>query len=474
MIAIQLVQPAADRRPAAPAERAPTAEQDGLRQRVASTQALIESLCGAHTSGGARRRFATAARALTEALEEYDAAVADLRNRNEALECARARAEQERLRFRDLFDRAPDAYVVTDVHGVVRQANRLASELFGVPHPAMEGRCLTDLITPDDRSVFREHLGRLAGGAALDDWQTSMTREGEVVPIAVDAIPAVTGEVVHEIRWLVRDSTERVRVHQMLRSAFRRTMSDRDRLQDLDAWKSAFIAAAGHDLRAPLVSIGTRAAALRTAAATATVRDGLEQIVDESEDLLALLSDLLDLDRFTRGAVRLRDERVDLVAIARDSVEQAQVSSHDVTLALQPAVVRAEPLRVRQIVTNLLRNAVQHTPPGTAVRVLVRPADDGAVIVVEDSGPGLPGSPDHHQIFAPFVSARRHPKGTPGTGIGLSLVALFAQLHGGRAWAMPRPGGGARFTVFLPSDPRSREGDADGPSAADPGSRRAA
>jgi signal transduction histidine kinase len=106
--------------------------------------------------------------------------------------------------------------------------------------------------------------------------------------------------------------------------------------------------------------------------------------------------------------------------------------------------------KVERIVENLVMNAVRHTEDvGIWVRVFEQ--DGGAVIAVEDDGPGVP-SDLQHEIFEPFRQGPTASPHSPGTGIGLSLVAMFADLHGGRAWVEDRQGGGASFRVFLPGE----------------------
>jgi signal transduction histidine kinase len=112
-------------------------------------------------------------------------------------------------------------------------------------------------------------------------------------------------------------------------------------------------------------------------------------------------------------------------------------------------VVPIDAAKVERIVENLVANAGRHTPGGTQLWVRVEPAEGGVAIVVEDDGPGVPVEL-RQAVFEPF---RQGPGGpsthSPGVGVGLSLVARFAELHGGRAWVEERPGGGASFHVFL-------------------------
>jgi signal transduction histidine kinase len=104
--------------------------------------------------------------------------------------------------------------------------------------------------------------------------------------------------------------------------------------------------------------------------------------------------------------------------------------------------------KVERMLENLLSNAARHTPPDSHIWVSVTSEDGGAMLVVEDDGPGVPDDMKE-AIFEAFQRGRDAAE-LPGTGIGLSLVARFAELHGGRVWVEDRPGGGASFRIFLP------------------------
>ena len=124
--------------------------------------------------------------------------------------------------------------------------------------------------------------------------------------------------------------------------------------------------------------------------------------------------------------------------------------AHPVSLDLRPARVLADAAKVERIVENLLVNAARHTGPGTPVRVRVSASDGGALLCVDDAGPGIPA--EHREsIFRPFQRGRGGATYAPGSGVGLALVAQLASLHDGRAWVEDRDGGGASFRVLLPA-----------------------
>jgi signal transduction histidine kinase len=161
-----------------------------------------------------------------------------------------------------------------------------------------------------------------------------------------------------------------------------------------------------------------------------------------------LLTDLLDLDRLDRGILEPRRFPVDLDALVQTMVGRCDPLRHrQVEVVSERCMADVDTTKVERMVENLLTNAARHTPRGARIWVRVWSDETGATIAVEDDGPGVPDELKA-AIFEPF---RRGPDPLePGSGIGLSLVARFAELHGGRAWVEDRDGGGASFRVFLP------------------------
>ncbi len=139
-----------------------------------------------------------------------------------------------------------------------------------------------------------------------------------------------------------------------------------------------------------------------------------------------------------------------MTEVARES---EQITGRHIRVAADEVVAAVDGPKVERIVENLCINAARHTPEGTPVWVRVRALDDGCLIIVDDAGPGVPDELKE-RIFEPFKQGPTTSPQSPGVGIGLSLVARFAALHGGRAWVEDRPGGGASFRVFL-KDQRS-------------------
>jgi signal transduction histidine kinase len=205
-----------------------------------------------------------------------------------------------------------------------------------------------------------------------------------------------------------------------------------------------------HELRTPATAVLGFAATLDRADLSLTERerdDMVHRLARSARRLQRLLSDLLDLDRIARGLLAPDVHDVDLEPIVRQAVGQSEIADHPVEVRAERVLIRADPVQVERIVENLLMNAARHTPARTRVWVDLRQRDGGALLAVEDAGPGIPAGL-RDAIFEPFSQGPNVPQHAPGVGIGLTVVAQFTRLLGGRAWVEERPGGGARFLVF--------------------------
>ena len=218
-----------------------------------------------------------------------------------------------------------------------------------------------------------------------------------------------------------------------------------------------FLADASHELRTPLASIRGYAELFRIGAArsTADTEKAMRRIEDESARMGSLVENLLALARLDQ-LPELARTPVDLGALAADAADDARATApeREVTVSAEgPVSVLGDASQLRQVLGNLVRNALVHTPEGTALSLAVVPVDaDGLVTVtVRDHGPGLPVD-DSDVLFERFWRAEGgRERGRGGAGLGLSIVAAIVAAHGGSVSAANAPGGGAIFTVRLPA-----------------------
>lgn len=222
-----------------------------------------------------------------------------------------------------------------------------------------------------------------------------------------------------------------------------------------------FVTDASHELRTPLATIRGYAELYRQGATNSpeAVASSMQRIEGEATRMSGLVEDLLTLARLDNRRP-MQIEPVDLTVVASDVVQDARARgvSHSLRLTglsgrpLGPAVVDGDDARLRQVVTNLVGNALQHTPPGTNITVGVGAEDGRCRVEIADDGPGVsPEAMPHlfERFYRTDPARGRRPSG--GHGLGLAIVAAIVQAHGGRTGVAATPGGGATFLVDLPA-----------------------
>jgi signal transduction histidine kinase len=207
-----------------------------------------------------------------------------------------------------------------------------------------------------------------------------------------------------------------------------------------------------HDLRTPLARLKA-AAETALAGPTAGQKRALESCLEETETILTMLNTLMDISEAETGAMRLSPARVRLAGLVEDLRDLYGYVAAERGIALESRVppeleVEADLNRLRQVIANLLDNAVKYTPSGGRVWIEAAAQADGVRVAVRDTGPGIPAEELPH-IWDRLYRGDRS-RSTPGLGLGLSLVQAIVRAHGGTAEARSLPEGGAEFTVHLP------------------------
>jgi two-component system OmpR family sensor kinase len=217
-----------------------------------------------------------------------------------------------------------------------------------------------------------------------------------------------------------------------------------------------FLADASHELRTPLVSIRGYAELFRIGAARDRddTEKAMRRIEEEARRMGVLVEDMLTLARLDEVREPVR-EPVDLERVAADAVEDARAVAPARSIELvadTPGRVLADPHQLRQVMANLMRNALTHTPAGTAIEVRVASDGDDALLEVRDHGRGLPPG-DPAELFERFWRAEpgRERAAGGGAGLGLAIVAGIVDAHGGSVTASNADGGGASFLIRLPA-----------------------
>lgn len=243
------------------------------------------------------------------------------------------------------------------------------------------------------------------------------------------------------------------------RERLRLEATEAEALRRSEELKTALLNSVSHDLRTPISSIIAAAGALRQRGVWWTDKDREEFAADieqEAQRLNRIVGNLLDLSRIEGGNLRPDKRLHDIGALVHDVAGRLKpfTAQHDVTVTVESDLppVLLDYVEIDQALTNLIENAVRHTPAGTEITVSCRRDGSNLLVEVADQGPGI-ASKDLPHLFEPFYRGRRHPWRPHGSGLGLAVAKGLVEAHGGRLWAENRPGGGARFAFTLPLEP---------------------
>jgi two-component system phosphate regulon sensor histidine kinase PhoR len=231
--------------------------------------------------------------------------------------------------------------------------------------------------------------------------------------------------------------------------------SDQTRLHELERTRSEFISNVSHELRTPLSSIKLMIETLLSSDDREARDLFLPQVHTEVERMVRLVEELLELARAESGRVVLKRQPVDLAALAGGVVHsfEARAQTLGVRLTFQgPAAARLEgdPQRLTQVAINLIDNALRHTPAGGSVEVSVRNAPPDVLLVVHDTGVGIPYNDLPHIFDRFYVVDRSRARESAGTGLGLAIVRQFVEAHDGRVTADSELGVGSTFHCRFP------------------------
>jgi PAS domain S-box-containing protein len=368
------------------------------------TDAVENSLRNAHRVGDWLRR-------------EVNRTTASLKKRAQI-------SEAERSRLKSVFDNIHDCVLIMDQENHILLANPAMCRAFALNEQAIVGKPALDVITHPDLRVL---LTRPDYNDILQYHEVSFA-DGRVGNAQLTTI--------HDVGTAL-------------------TMQDITYLKEMDRMRSEFVHTVSHDLRSPLTSvIGYTELVERAGILNDHQKDFLHRIQDSVQQITSLINDLLDIGSMEAG-FDTRREYIQLEGILRYTLDllQGQIKTKRLTVttdigASLPAI-RANPIRLRQVMDNVVGNAIKYSFTDGEIEISIHAAGDQLILKVKDSGPGIPIS-DQPRIFDKFYRASNVNSQVEGSGLGLAIVKTIVESHQGRIWVESAEGHGSSFFIVLP------------------------
>jgi PAS domain S-box-containing protein len=369
---------------------------------------------------------------------------------NRDLEGKIADVRQAREELDSYFNLSIDLLCIAGADGYFKRINPAWERALGWTTEELLAKPYIDFIHPDDReATSREAEGQGQGRAAISFENRYRCKDGSYRWLMWNATPLVNGQ----IHAMARDVTEAKET----RDALLRAKEEAERS---NRFKDQFLSTMSHELRTPLNAVLGFSDLLgeeRYGPLNERQQRYVKHIHSGGKHLLRLINDILDLSRIEAGRLQLSIESVRLENCFAEVIDTlrplADQKSH--TLVQDAAAglsVRADGTRLRQILTNLIGNAIKFTPEGGKIKLAVRRANGVARVEVRDSGPGIP--PEQQQrIFEAFYRLSHSEKAPEGTGLGLAITQRLVELHGGTLGVESTPGSGSCFYFTLPIVP---------------------
>lgn len=355
-----------------------------------------------------------------------------------------------------------DAIVSKDLTGRITTWNAAAERIFGYTSDEAVGRSIHLIIPTDRRSEEDVVLERIRRGEQVDHFETVRRRkDGTFVEVSLTISPIrdSAGRIVGASK-IARDVSDRKRIEADRERLLVRAEQARAEAERANRVKDEFLATLSHELRSPLNAIHgwARLAAGHLGDHGPSMLQRALEVIDRNVALqLRLITDLLDVSRFTNGKLPIQRERVDVVAIVGRVIDSLRPEASAKRIRVSPriktgqAFVSGDASRLEQVLWNVLSNALKFTPAGGAVTITVELSDADVEIAVADTGEGI-AAEFLPQVFDRFRQAdstttRRH----GGLGLGLAVAHHLVEAHGGRITAeSPGPGQGSTFRIRLP------------------------
>ena len=347
-------------------------------------------------------------------------------------------------KYRNLFQSIPDAIIVADAEtGKIVEWNKTALSFFGYSGDEFSAMNVSDLYPDELRNEAPEYFRNFVTMKSGAVQASIITRNGFLVDVDISSALFDTART-RRVLLIFRDISEQKMSEQLIRENIR--------------LKNDFISNVSHELRSPLFSILGFSSTLlrdRNELDSGTIDEFLGIIHEESTRLASLIEDVLTISRIDSGKTVFKKEPLDPADIIESACKSLKLRADEKRVGLtlnlyeNSLTVRADADALKQVVINLVENAIKFTPPGGQVYVSLVRERDLMLLTVRDTGLGIPKK-DLEKIFEKFYRVERAGEETEGTGLGLPIVREIVNAHGGSVEARCSVGAGATFRVRMP------------------------
>lgn len=334
-------------------------------------------------------------------------------------------SESELKRYEFIFANIQDGVVILDEKGCIQLLNRTTEIAFDISSNEAREKPVTDVIDHPDVDA--------------------LLKRAQTTPLKYHEINFDDGRIFNAQYTPIRGFGSVI------------TMQDISYLKQMDHIKNEFVHTVSHDLRSPLTSVlGYTELVERIGPLNEQQVEFLNRIRSSVQSITSLVNELLDLSRLEAG-FDTRREKVhfeNVMNFALDTLDsQLKLKNLNVEIEMGKDLpeLRGNPIRLRQLLDNLLGNAVKYSPEDSTIRISLHAEDKQIIFSIEDDGPGIPQT-EQARIFEKFYRASNVPDEVGGSGLGLAIVKSIVDSHQGRIWVESVPGAGSTFCVVLPAN----------------------
>ncbi len=358
--------------------------------------------------------------------------------------------QESEKRFRDMADLLPQPVFEIGVHGNITFASRSGYEMFGYEEKDLEsGFHFTNVLVPQDRETARRDAARILNG---DDpgivEYTALRKDGSTFPALVSAVPVMGDDGTQGFRGVLIDISDKRRAEEKEREA--------ENLKELDRLRKELLSNVSHELRTPLGSIKGFSSLLIEYGEKLTEEEKMEHLasIEASADRLTeLVNHLLDMSRLDAGLLKLDLHPSNIAPLIRKTVTEAQVraAGHEITMNFPNDLpeIMADARRVRQVLDNIIDNAIKYSNPGTSIIIQAKETDSGIEVRVVDEGMGIPETELERVFDRMYRVKHSRPGNRTGIGLGLAICRGIIESHGGKIWMETNEGTGSTCVFTL-------------------------